>query len=137
MAASAAWRLSSWGWQNPEKIEDIAGIFGLGGLIAFPIAMMSARFVSRRRNGRARFAAALLALTTVTIGVTALVYAGVDRAYDTQWHGLAFSKMWFVEQAFTIAEALAQFAVSGLRLYFPIGFAALAGAATWFAVAAR
>ena len=46
-------------------------------------------------------------------------------------------RIWFLQFAHTIAAALYQFAVLGLRLFFPVGFVALLVASFWFARRAR
>ena len=42
-------------------------------------------------------------------------------------------RIWFLQFTHTIAAALYQFAVLGLRLFFPFGFVALFVASFWFA----
>jgi hypothetical protein len=132
MAGSAAADLAFSGWQSPESIMRVAAVFGAGGALAFPIAFTAAGLL---RSGRfeSRFAAALLAFTIATSGCTALVYALDYRHAYSEWHGDPLSAQWAVEFAYTVAGALGQFALSGIRLYFPIGFAGLLGVSAWFA----
>lgn len=59
-------------------------------------------------------------LTALTIGVTAGLFALEYRSFYANWHSPAFSKIWFFEQFFTLAGAIYQFAVLGLRLYLPL-----------------
>ena len=69
--------------------------------------------------------------------MTGGLYALDYRAYYAEWHADTFTRIWFLQFAHTIAAALYQFAVLGLRLFFPVGFAALLVASFWFARRAR
>lgn len=132
MAASAFVGLLLEDWQTDEKIRTIALLYALGGAIAFAPGLFAARFVSLGRAAEVRFAAAFLSLALATIGVTALIYAFDYRSYYAEWHAEALSITWAFQLMFTTLGALAQFAVLGLRLYFPLGFVALFLAALWF-----
>jgi hypothetical protein len=96
-----------------------------------------ARFLSHRRQREAAFAAALLSFAAATACVTGGLYALDYRAYYAEWHAGAFSYTWFLQFTHTVAAALYQFAVLGMRLYFPFGFVALLVAAAVFARRAR
>ncbi|MBS3647452.1 hypothetical protein KEU06_02285 [Pseudaminobacter sp. 19-2017] len=137
MAASAAFDVLIQGWQTPSQIIEVAILYAVGAAIAFPFAYALTRLVAGGRHLEARLAAALLCFTAVTIGTTALVYALDYRTYYAAWHAEALSIRWFFEFAFTILGALVQFVVSGVRLYFPIGFVGLLAVSCWFARHAR
>ena len=42
-------------------------------------------------------------------------------------------RRWISGIVFTVAAGVYQFAVLGIRLFFPVGFGALLGASLWFA----
>lgn len=132
MAGSVAAQLALSGWQTPVAIASVAAIFAVGGAVAFPLAFTAAGFFCHRRL-EGRLAAALLAFTIVTIGCTATVYVLDYRRYYAEWHGDPFTARWIVEFAYTVAGALGQFAITGVRLYFPFGFVALLLISLWFA----
>jgi hypothetical protein len=134
MGTSAALKLWLQGWQTPAAILAVALIFAAGGLLAFPMAVVVASLAPTRPQ--ARFAAALVAITQLTAGATAGIYALQYRLYYSEWHGPPFSVGWTYQLVFTIAAAVYQFLVLGVRLYFPIAFACLLVAAYWFATRA-
>ena len=88
-------------------------------------------------HGKPPFAAAFLAFTVATIGITAALYALQSRSYYAQWHEPAFTITWCFQLVFTLLATVYQFAVLGLRLYFPVGFVALLVLSGWFARSAR
>ena len=137
MAASAYLGLLLEDWQTTAKIRTIALLYGVGGAIAFPAGLYAARVFGLGRAPEVRFAAGFLGLALATIGVTALIYAFDYRSYYAEWHAEALSITWAFQLMFTTLGALAQFAVLGLRLYFPLGFAALFVAALWFVRSTR
>lgn len=137
MAASVAGGLYAEGWQSIDRARIVIVIYLAGAAIAFPLALWLARYVAFGRSREIAFAAAFLAFAGMTIGVTAVVYALDYRHYYVQWHAETFSVPWMFQFAFTVAGAIYQFAVLGLRLYFPLGFAALFAASFWFARRAR
>ncbi|MDS1134858.1 hypothetical protein [Nitratireductor indicus] len=112
-------------WHTPSRMTALVLLFFLGGTIAFPLGHIAYRLTSRRDTVEARFAAAFLSFAVMTIGVTAGLYALQYRLYYAQWHGSFLSVEWVLQFVFTTAGALYQFAVVGLRVYFPWGFAAL------------
>ena len=130
MAAGVAASLLLSGWQTPGAILQVAVVYAAGGALAFPLAFTTAGLLGGRLVEQ-RLAGALLAFTVITIGCTALVYAIDYCRYE--WHGDPFTTGWAVEVASTIAGALGQFAISGIRMYFPMGFAALLLVSLWFA----
>jgi hypothetical protein len=139
--ASALVDLLSAEWATPRHIREISLLFAVGGALAFPVALYLARLlcVGQRGGGRGRdaaFAALFVCLLTTTIAFTGGLHVlstwpltGSDTA--------AFSAPWFTEMLYAVAAALYQFAVLGIRLYFPIGFAALLVASFWFARVTR
>lgn len=133
MAVSALLGLWMRAWETPASIEQIMKLYALGGFLAFPIGLYLARLLAGRRRGAKGFTCALVAFAITTVGLTALVFAIVYRVYYSEWHDDEFSIRLIFEIAFTTAAAMYQFAVLGLRLYFPIGVAALIGASLWFA----
>lgn len=133
MAASAflgLWRLE---WQTPDRIQQVLKLFALGGFAAFPLGYFAAAFLAGRRRAQTRFAAAFLGFTLATIGATALIFGLLYRVYYSEWHDDHLSVRLMFEIGFTVAAAIYQFAVLGLRLYFPLGFAALFCLSLWFA----
>ena len=100
-------------------------------------ALTFARFVSSGKSGERRFAACFLGLSLATIGVTAAIYALDYRQYYSAWHEETFTITWMFQFFFTAAVALIQFAVLGVRLFFPLGFIALFVASLWFARSTR
>jgi hypothetical protein len=137
MAASAASGLWWRGWETADSIMRVAGIFALGGVLSFPLGLYAARLFGAGRGRERAFAAAFLGLAVMTIGVTALAFALLYRSYYSEWHADTFSRIWAFQLVFTTAAAVAQFAVLGIRLYFPLGFLALLVASFWFAARPR
>jgi hypothetical protein len=137
MAASAAINLVADGWQTDAKIADVAMVFAIGAAVAFPLSYAAASLLAANRGWETRLAAAFLCFTIGTVGITSALYALDYRQYYSQSHSHAFSVMWMFQFAFTTAGALVQFAATGVRLYFPVGFAALAAVSVWFARRAR
>jgi len=133
MGASALLALVFENWETPQKIRTVAALFALAGALAFPFGLTLARFLSYRRGQQTAFAAAFLSFAFTTACVTGGLYALDYRAYYAEWHADMFSRIWFLQFAHTIAAALYQFAVLGLRLFFPVGFVALLVASFWFA----
>lgn len=124
-------------WETPVLVRTIVVLFALGGAFAFPIGWTMARLLSRGRPPETALAAAFVSLGVATIGVTALLYALQYRSYYAEWHAVPFTITWAFQFVFTGLVALYQFAVLGLRLYFPVGFVALFAAALWFAARSR
>lgn len=137
MGASAALTLMIDGWRFDNRIREVTVLFALGGFAGFPIGLTLAGLLAAGRHREARFAALTLALPAATVAVTTAGYALQYRIYYAQWHAEVFSITWAIQFVFTTLGATFQFAVSGLRLYFPIGFLALLAAAFWFARRAR
>jgi hypothetical protein len=94
--------------------------------------LVANRMAARWRPGP-RFALAFLGLSLLTIGMTATIFALHFRAYFAEWHDDELSVRLAFETGFTLAAAVYQFLVLGLRLYLPIGVIALLGASWAFA----
>lgn len=137
MGGSALTMLVIENWETPRTIRTVTGLFAIGGLIAFPFGLILARFLSHRRRRQTAFAAALLSLAAMTALATGGLYALDYRAYYAEWHAETLSLTWVFQFIYTVAAALYQFAVLGLRLFFPVGFLALLIASAWFASRAR
>lgn len=134
MSASAAAALLGMGWQMPERIAAVAAVYAAGGALAFPLAWLIAGIAGGAGTPASRrFAAAMLALAFTTAGLTMAIYALDYRRYYAEFHDPAFTATWALQLLFTTAGAVAQFAVTGVRLFFPLGFAATLVAACLFA----
>jgi hypothetical protein len=125
------------GWHFEGRTLTVLCLFAAGGFIAFPIAFGIARRLSAGRSRETEFAAMFAALSILTVGMTALLFALQYRQYYSEWHADTFSKIWFLQFAFTIAGAFFQFAVLGLRLYGLLGILALFSVSLWFAAQTR
>ena len=112
-------------------------LYALGASIGFPVALFLARFVSAGRSAEAAFAAMFLALSLSTLGVTALLFALDYRSYYSRWHEDFGTITWIFQFVFTIAGAVVQFAVLGMRMFLPLGLAGLFLVSLWFARSAR
>lgn len=137
MGASALSSLLFDHWETPGRVRAVVGLFALGGAAAFPLSLTVACLMSRGRGTEAAFAAAFVSLAATTVAVTALLYALQYRSYYAEWHAEAFTLTWAFQFVFTGLVALYQFAVLGIRLYFPVGLTALFAAALWFARSSR
>lgn len=120
-------------WQTPANIREVAAIFVIGSAISFFPAAWLARFVVAGNRFEMRFAAAFLALGLVTMLATTAVYALQYRLYYAQWHEPFGTITWAFQFVFTGLSAAYQFAVLGLRLFFPVGFVALFAFSFWIA----
>ena len=99
----------------------IALLFAAGGLLAWIPALVTARMTSFGKPAQTRFCACFLFLGLTTLACTALLFAVEYRLHYVQWHAPFPSRIWFFQMVFTTAVASYQFAVLGLRLYFPLG----------------
>lgn len=133
MAISAASGVWLEGWQTDDRVGWLAALYAAGGFLAFPFGFFLAELFSRGRTDTG-FAAALLAHATTTIAATAFLFAMHYRLYFAQWHDPAFTITWAFQFVFTGAAAVYQFVVLGIRLYFPLGFAALLALSLWHAL---
>lgn len=125
MGASALAALLVDRWETPALIRTVVVLFAGGGAVAFPVALYVARLLAIGARAEPAFAAAFVSLAAATIGFTALFFALYYRSYYAQWHAEPLTRFWAIQFVHTAAGAVYQFAVLGLRLYFPFGFAAL------------
>ncbi len=137
MGASALAVLLMDDWATPLKIRTVVAVFAAGGAFAFPFGLAVARFLSYRRSRQTAFAAAFVSLAAATAVSVGALYALDYRSYYAVWHAEPLTRPWFFQFVFTFIVAYYQFAVLGLRLFFPIGFLALVVASAWFAARAR
>ena len=100
-------------------------LYFAGGGLAWILMLPIARMFAHGRAAETRFAAFFLLLTCGTIAVTAFLYALDYRQFYAQWHEPVGSRIWVLQFLFTVAGAVYQFAVLGIRLYLPLGFLAL------------
>ncbi len=137
MGSSALATLMLAAWETPYNVRVVIVLFAIGGAVAFPFGLFLARLLSIAERRERAFAAMLLSLAFTTLAVTSGLFALQYRSYYAEWHADAFSRIWFLQFAHTVAAAIDQFAVLGLRLYSPFGFVALLAASAWFARRAR
>ena len=137
MGLSAFVNLLLYDWETPAKICFVTFLYAAGGALAFPVGVTIARLVSRGRHWETALAASFVSLLAVTLAFTGGLFALQYRSYYAEWHAPAFTLTWAFEIVFTVLTALYQFVVLGVRLYFPVGFAALVGASVWFALQRR
>lgn len=134
--ASALTNLLLAEWATPVQVREISLLFLTGGALAFPVSLYLARIMSLGRGREVAFASLFVCLLTTTIAFTSGVHALFYWLLGER-HSALFTYFWFRELFFTVAAALYQFAVIGIRLYFPIGFAALLLTSLWFARVTR
>ncbi|MGJ8570777.1 MAG: hypothetical protein ACSHXI_08760 [Hoeflea sp.] len=130
--AAMAISAQAWLWLSVAALTShywsLNAIAFAGAALAWPFSLAAFRFIAFQRARETAFAAAFICLTIFTIGITSAIFAVIFRSYYAQWHGEPFTKLWLVQLVFTIASALYQFAVLGIRLYLPLGVLFLFGA---------
>jgi hypothetical protein len=131
VTASAWWGLAHWGAM--PRVAVVLAIFACGAAFAFLPALLAARLLSDGKQATQRFAAAFLTLGLGTLGTTVLLFVMSYHLYFAVPHDPLFSFGWTVHVLVTTVSAAYQFAVLGLRLYFPLGFLGLLAASLWFA----
>jgi hypothetical protein len=136
-SSSAAFWLVSVEKFGTSNWQPILIVFALGGLIAFPAGLWLARLLAPGRDPGARFAAAFLSLGAASALGVAFVFSMQYRTYYAQWHEHFPAIAWFFQLAFTGAGAVYQFAVLGMRMFFPVAFVALLAFGLWHARRAR
>ncbi|MCY6380373.1 hypothetical protein [Hoeflea prorocentri] len=100
-------------------------LYFVGGLVAFPPAVLIARALSGKKAVEVRFAAAFFCLCAATISITAGLFAALYWTFFAHWSEAFLSIAWIQQTTVTIIAALYQFAAVGLRFFFPVGFVAL------------
>lgn len=108
-------------------------LYFVGGLAAFPPAILIARLVSKGKPIEVRFAAVFFCLCAATIAITASLFAFLYWTFFAHWSEALFSIAWMQQTAVTIIAALYQFAAVGLRYFFPVGIVALFAASIFLA----
>lgn len=136
MAASAIFARWIYEQTAPASLQSIAILFAAGGFAAFVPALVVARLIPSHRPESA-FAIAFIAFVAATIFFTGLVFGLFYRLDLVEDHSDPFTWQWLVGWAFRIAASIYQFAVLGLRLYFPIGLIALFAVSFWHAKRSR
>lgn len=106
-------------------VSKIGILYFLGASLAYLLAMPVARYFTRHRHVIARFLIITICLGASTASVTAIVFALEYREFYSRWHDPLFSLAGILQFVFTLAGAVYQFSVIGLRLYFPYGIALL------------
>ncbi|MCB1382286.1 MAG: hypothetical protein KDJ73_05030 [Notoacmeibacter sp.] len=141
LAWAAAMALSAWiglamrQWALPVHRETVIAVFFCGGLAAFVPALWLAGTLRHWFGFAAsqRFASNFIALSVLTIGLTAFIHSQIFRHYFSQWHEPPGSKIWILQTVFTTAAAIYHFLVMGLTLFLPVGMPALLAASLWAA----
>ena len=123
-AANAAWALWLTDRLASGEAPPVIGAFFFGAALGFMAAVLAELIFSRARPS-VRLAVFLAMAFVGTVVATGLMLAIPQYLYYTQWHAAMFSKVWFIQFAFTFAGAFYQFAVVALRFYFPFAFLAL------------
>jgi len=121
MASSCLLSITILRWTPYAHERQLLLLFFVGGVLAWLIALPLVRFFSLGRPAETRLAAALLFLSAGTVGMTAYLFAVQYRAFYAQWHAPFGTKIWAYQYAYTTASAFYQFAILGLRFYFPLG----------------
>lgn len=137
MTASAILSLVLEGWQDRSGIGVVAVLFCISALIAYAPSVVVACILSQERGMETRFAAHILMLAAGTVFTAALLNGLWLRSYFAAWHATPFSIEWTFQFVFTVAGGAYQFALFGMRLYLPLGFAALLAFALWRTARAR
>lgn len=127
-AAIASYFIYGYGIQ--AQVISIAAIYFGGGLLAFVPTLFVVNFLAPR-PGIARIVVMGVLLSLATIIMTSGVMALVFRSYFSQWHAPFLTRSWMWQQLFTVAGAVYQYLVIGLRFYMPVGIMALILASLW------
>lgn len=115
-----------------ERAAIAVVIFFIGGCCGGFVAWVLAAVVARGRPASARFSAAMIANAVLVPLATAFVFFLQYRLYYSQWHGPAFSEIWFWQIAFTGAASVYLFMVSAVQYIFPLGLGVLLGVSVHF-----
>ncbi|MGV8936810.1 MAG: hypothetical protein ACOH2J_06775 [Allorhizobium sp.] len=130
MALSAGLSLALDNRAENFHLPVILALYFFGGVLGWLAALPLFHARAQGRAAEVRLAMALLCLTAGTTLSTASLFALQYRLFYAQWHEPFATRIWFFQFAFTSASAIYQFAVLGLRLFFPFGFVCLF-AASW------
>jgi hypothetical protein len=126
----AALHLAQTGRFDGFNLSAILTVYAAGGALSWLMSVVCLALLRPLLVGSpiTLVLVAFLGLGLATITVTAGLFALDYRAFYARWHADAFSRDWFLQQAFTTASAVYQFLVIGLRMYLPYGPLVLAGA---------
>ncbi|WP_337093380.1 hypothetical protein [Mesorhizobium argentiipisi] len=91
MGGSALTNLLLAAWETPDRIRFVALLYGLGGVLAFPVGLTLARLLSRGRDWETALAAAFVSLVTTTLAFTGGLFALQYRSYYAEWHAPALT----------------------------------------------
>jgi hypothetical protein len=122
------------GWQADGRLWSFLGIVAAGSFLAAGISWPSAALVSRRRPPTARFAAMLIGLTLSTALITAFLFFLQHFFAPGMEHAPVFTRWFLVELFYSGLSTTYLFAVTGLRLFFPVGLLVMVLASYAFAV---
>lgn len=118
------------GWAPGTPLLLIVWAYARGAVLAFAPALFVTRFVFLGQS-HWRAVVLVLVLAGLTLGLTAGLIALEYRDYFSQWHAPFASRIWMWQQFYTFAGSAYQFAVVGLRLYWPLGPVLLIGFSLW------
>ena len=113
------------------NIPSMMLLFFAGGLVGWLAALPLASFAAHDRRPETRFSSHFLFLGVSTIAVTAFFFAMDYRIYYAQWHAPFATRTWVYQFIFTSLGAAYQFAVIGVRHYFPLGLIFLVAASLY------
>ncbi|ACE91336.1 hypothetical protein AMC90_CH02327 [Rhizobium phaseoli] len=116
-----------------SRLAEVAALYFLGGLLAWPFALPTARFLAYGKPPEARFAAFFVILIAATIAMTAFLFAMEYRIFYSRWHAPFGSGIWVFQFIFTSISAVYQFLVIGLRLFLPLGLVCLVASSYYLA----
>lgn len=136
-AAGASAFLGLSHWADSERAAAVAERFALGALIAFPIACLLAHLLARTARPVRRFTVFFFMLGLATAGTTALVFASQSIRDAAAWHGHYPVHLVGIWVFYAVVTEFYEFAVIGMRLYFPYALTALFAFSLWFAVRSR
>ncbi|MCO6185886.1 hypothetical protein [Rhizobium sp. L1K21] len=115
------------------KEYELATIYLLGGLFAWPFALYVTRFMALGCSPPVRFVLALVIIAGCTLAMTAFVFSQQFRLIFADTHMPITTRIGLYQFAETSASGVFQFLVAGVRLYFPVGILALVIASLWLA----
>lgn len=121
MALSAAFALYRHNGLETDRLGPLLALYFIGGAIAWPVSVSTARWISGGKPIETRFAACLLCLSVATMMITAILFALDYRMFYARWHAPSGSLVWMFQFVFTGVSAVYQFGVLGSRLYLPLG----------------
>ena len=115
------------------NVKSVILLYFAGGLIGWFAGLPFASFAAHGHRPETRFCAFFLFLSVATVAITAFFFALDYRLYYAQWHAPFATRTWLFQFVFTTLGAAYQFAVIGMRHYFPLGLTALVIASFYLA----